>query len=147
MGAILEKRKPVLTQAGCLLGRKEHKMITAEEMAQRDKAEEDLIAWLEAKSTQEFRQFLAGSWTACLLSPEDLEELYKEQEMITAEELAQRGSAEEDVKAWLQAKSTLELSQFLASPWVASLLSDEAIEELSQQLEQREAVPLEVGLD
>jgi hypothetical protein len=30
---------------------------------------------------------------------------------------------------------------------VASLLSDEAIEELSQELEQREAVPLEVGLD
>jgi hypothetical protein len=30
---------------------------------------------------------------------------------------------------------------------VASLLSDEAIEELYQELEQREASPLEVGLD
>ena len=122
-------------------------MITAEEMAQRDKAEEDLIAWLEAKSTQEFRQFLAGSWTACLLSPEDLEQLYEEQEMIAAQEIAPRGSAQEEVKAWIEAKSTLELSQFLASPWVASLLSDEAIEELCQELEQREASPLEVGLD
>jgi hypothetical protein len=122
-------------------------MITAQEFAQRDKAEENLMAWLQAKSPQEFRQFLAGSWTACLLSPEDLEELYKEQEMITAQELAQRDKAQEDVKAWLQAKSPLELSQFLASPWVASLLSDEAIEELSQEFEQREAIPLEVGLD
>jgi uncharacterized protein (DUF2342 family) len=122
-------------------------MITAEEMAQRDQAEEDLIAWLEAKSTQEFRQFLAGSWMASLLSPEHIEELYKEQEMMSAEERAQRGSAEEEVKAWIKAKSTLELSQFLISPWVASLLSDEAIEELYQELEQRKAVPLEVGLD
>jgi hypothetical protein len=67
--------------------------------------------------------------------------------MITAEDIAQRDKAEEDVKAWIEAKSTLELSQFLASPWVASLLSDEAIEELSQQREQQEASPLEVGLD
>jgi uncharacterized protein (DUF2342 family) len=122
-------------------------MITAEEIAQRDKAEEDLIAWLEAKSTQEFRQFLAGSWMACLLSPENIEELYEEQEMIAAQERAPRGSAQEEVKAWIQAKSTLELSQFLTSPWVASLLSDEAIEELEQEIEQREASPLEVGLD
>ncbi len=92
MGAILERRNIVLTQAGCLLGR-------------------------------------------------------QEQEMITTEEIAQRDKAEEDVKAWLQAKSTLELYQFLTSPWVASLLSDEAIEELYQELEQREAPPLEVGLD
>jgi hypothetical protein len=84
---------------------------------------------------------------ASLLSPENIEELYEEQEMIAAQERAPRGSAEEDVKAWTQATSTLELSQFLASPWVASLLSDEAIEELSQELEQREAVPLAVGLD
>ncbi len=122
-------------------------MITAEEIAQRDQAEEDLMAWLEAKSTQEFRQFLAGSWTASLLSPEDLEELYEDQEMIAAQERAPRGSAQEDVKAWILAKSTLELSQFLASLWVASLLSDEAIEELSQELEQRQASSLEVGLD
>jgi hypothetical protein len=71
----------------------------------------------------------------------------KEQEMMTAEELTQRDQAEEELIAWLEAKSTLELSQFLASPWVASLLSDEAIEVLSQQLEQREASPLEVGRD
>ena len=101
-------------------------MMTAEEMAQRDKTEEDLIAWLEAQSTQELRQFLAGSWTACLLSPEDLEELYEEQERIAAQQRAPRGSAQEEVKAWTLAKSTLELSQFLASPWVASLLRDEA---------------------
>ena len=118
-------------------------MITAEEIVQQDRAEEELMAWLEAKSPQEFRQFLAGSWTACLLSPDTIEELYKEQEMITAQELAQPDRAEEDVRAWLQAKSTQELYQFLTSPWVASLLSDEAIQELQQQA----ASPLEVGLD
>jgi hypothetical protein len=84
---------------------------------------------------------------ASLLSPENIEELYEEQELIAAQQRAPRGSADEEVKAWIETKSTLELSQFLASPWVASLLSDEAIEELSQELEQREAVPLEVGLD
>jgi hypothetical protein len=67
--------------------------------------------------------------------------------MITAEEMAQRDKAEEEVRAWWAANSTLELSQFLTSPWVASLLSEEAIEELYQELEQREASPLEVGLD
>ena len=67
--------------------------------------------------------------------------------MITAEEIVQRDKAEEDVRAWLQVKSTQELSQFLTSPWVASLLSDEAIQELSQELRQRAASPLEVGLD
>ena len=122
-------------------------MMTAEELTQRDQAEEELIAWLEAKSTQEVRQFLARSWMASLLSPEDLEELYEEHEVIAAQERAPRGSAQEEVKAWIQAKSTLELSQFLTSPWVASLLSDKAIEELFQELEQRQAVPLEVGLD
>ena len=122
-------------------------MITAEEIAQRDRAQEDLMTWLEAKSPQEFRQFLAGSWTASLLSPENIEELYKEQEMMIAQELAQRDRAEEDVRAWLQVKSTQELSQFLTSPWVASLLSDQAIEQLSQQPEQQAASPLEVGLD
>jgi hypothetical protein len=67
--------------------------------------------------------------------------------MITAEEIVQRDKAEEDVRAWLQVKSTQELYQFLTSPWVASLLSDEAIEELFQELQQKAASPLEVGLD
>ena len=127
--------------------RKEQKMITIEEIAQRDRTQEELIAWIEAKSPQEFRQFLAGSWTASLLSPDTIEELYKEQEMITAQELAQPDRAEEDVRAWLQVKSTQELSQFLTSPWVASLLSDQAIQELYQELQRQEASPFEVGLD
>jgi hypothetical protein len=67
--------------------------------------------------------------------------------MITAQEIAQRDKAEEDVRAWLEAKSTEELGQFLTSAWVASLLSDEAIEELYQHLRQQEASPLEVGQD
>jgi hypothetical protein len=67
--------------------------------------------------------------------------------MITIEEIAQRDKAEEDVRAWLQATSTQEFRQVLASPWVASLFSPETIEELYQEREQQEATPLEVGLD
>jgi hypothetical protein len=67
--------------------------------------------------------------------------------MITVQEIAQRDRAEEDVRGWLEAKSTQEFRQFLASSWVASLFSPETIEELYQELHQQEATPLEVGLD
>jgi hypothetical protein len=67
--------------------------------------------------------------------------------MIIAQEIAQRDKAEEDVRAWLEAKSTQEFRQVLAGSWTASLFSSETIEELYQELQQREATPLEVGLD
>lgn len=47
-------------------------------IAQRDRAEEELIAWLKAKSTEELRQFLATAWVASLLSAETIEEFYRE---------------------------------------------------------------------
>jgi hypothetical protein len=53
-------------------------MPTVQEIVQRDKTEEELIAWLEAKSPEEFRQILASSWVASLFSPETIEELYQE---------------------------------------------------------------------
>jgi hypothetical protein len=41
--------------------------------------------------------------------------------------------------AELKAKSTQELRQFLAGAWMASILSAEAIEELYQELQRKEA--------
>ena len=80
--------------------------------------------------------------------------------MITIQTITQRDEVEEELREWLKTKSTEELRQFLASPWVAWLFSPEAIEELHQELQQQEASPLpgtqeyygeeyiiEVGLD
>ena len=75
--------------------------------------------------------------------------------MITVQEKAQRDRIEEELMAWLFAKSPEEFRQFMASPWVASLFSPEAIEQLNQKLQQQEAPPIagteeyliEVGMD
>jgi hypothetical protein len=68
--------------------------------------------------------------------------------------IAYRDRAEEEVVAWLKAKSTDELRQFFATAWVASLLSPEAIEEFYQQFQQEaasldweEGYIVEMGLD
>ena len=67
--------------------------------------------------------------------------------MPTVQEIVQRDETEEELIAWLEAKSPEEFRQFLASSWVASLFSPETIEELYQELEQQEAASLKVGLD
>jgi hypothetical protein len=64
-------------------------MRTAQTTTKRHKIEEELIAWIEAKPTQELSQFLAGSWTASILSPEAIEQLYRYRERRQKEE-AQR---------------------------------------------------------
>jgi hypothetical protein len=58
----------------------------AQAIAHRNKTEKDLIVWIEAKPTQELNQFLAGSWTASILSPEAIEELYQYRERRQKEE-------------------------------------------------------------
>ena len=58
--------------------------------AKRHKIEEELIAWIEAKPTEELNQFLAGSWTASILSPEAIEELYQYRERRQKEEAPQQ---------------------------------------------------------
>jgi hypothetical protein len=75
---ILEKRNKNLTQANRLSARKEKKMIDVQETLQQNRTEEALMAWLRAKSTQQFRQFLASPWVASLFSPETIEHLYEE---------------------------------------------------------------------
>ena len=52
-------------------------MMTVEEITQRDQTEEALLAWLAAKSTEEFGHFLATAWVASLFSPETIEQLYQ----------------------------------------------------------------------
>ena len=64
-------------------------MRTAQTTTKRHKIEEELIAWIEAKPTQELSQFLAGSWTASILSPEAIEQLYRYRERRQKEEAEQ----------------------------------------------------------
>ena len=70
--------------------RKEKEMTYTQTIAQRERTEEDVITWLTAKSTEELRRFLAGSWTASILSPEAIEELYQYQEHRQKEETPQQ---------------------------------------------------------
>jgi hypothetical protein len=53
--------------------------------------------------------------------------------------MIQTKSAEAYFVAELKAKSTQELRHFLAGAWIASILSEEAIEELYQELQRKEA--------
>jgi hypothetical protein len=52
-------------------------MTIVQEILHRDKTEASFVAELKTKSTQELRRFMAGPWTASILSPEEIEELYQ----------------------------------------------------------------------
>ncbi len=56
--------------------------------------QENIIAWLVAKPTQELRRFMATAWVASLLSPEAIEEFYQE----LSRRQAQDGTAEDVVE-------------------------------------------------
>jgi hypothetical protein len=64
-------------------------MTYVQTIEQRERTEEDLIAWLTAKPTQELRRFMATAWVASLLSSEAIEELYQE--------LQRKAATEEDI--------------------------------------------------
>lgn len=68
-------------------------MTNAQTIAQRERTEEDVTAWLTAKSTQELRRFMMGSWTATILAPEEIEGLYHE---LQRREASPREGTEED---------------------------------------------------
>ena len=70
--------------------RKEKEMTNSQANLQLGRAEEYFIGELETKSTEELRCFLAGSWTASILSPEAIEELYQYQEHRQKEETPQQ---------------------------------------------------------
>jgi hypothetical protein len=65
-------------------------MTNSQAIVQLDGTEENFVAELKKKSTQELRCFLAGSWTASILSPEAIEELYQYQELRRKEEPPQQ---------------------------------------------------------
>ena len=81
-----------------LLGkiRKEKEMTIAQTMLQPDRTEKAFVAELETESTQELAQFLAGSWTASLLSPQAIEELYQ---VLQGKAASARERAQQDAVA------------------------------------------------
>jgi hypothetical protein len=52
-------------------------MTTVEAILQHDRIEASFVAELKAKSAPELRCFMSGPWTASILSPEAIEELYQ----------------------------------------------------------------------
>jgi hypothetical protein len=68
-----------------------------------------------------------------------LVKIRKEKKMTTAQTMLQRDRTEEEFVAELETESTQELAQFLAGAWTASLFSPEAIEELYQALQGKQA--------
>ncbi len=68
-------------------------MKNSQTSVQLDKTEENFIAELKAKSPQELHNFLAGPWTASILSPEAIEELYQYEKLQQKEETTQPQTA------------------------------------------------------
>jgi len=73
--------------------RKEKEMTNSQASVQLDKTEEDFIAELKTKPAKELHNFLAGPWTAAILSPEAIEELYQYQKLQQQEVTTQQQTA------------------------------------------------------
>jgi hypothetical protein len=71
-------------------------MATVEAILQRDRIEASFVAELKAKSAPELRCFISGPWTASILSPEAIEELF--QILHQKEESSLDGTAEDFVE-------------------------------------------------
>jgi hypothetical protein len=67
-------------------------MTTDQAILQRKRTEATFVAELKAKSAPELRCFMSGPWTASILSPEVIEELY--QILQQEEESSLDGTAE-----------------------------------------------------
>ena len=52
-------------------------MITDQVSLNNEKTEASFVADLKRKPTKELRRFMAGPWTASILSPEEIEEIYQ----------------------------------------------------------------------
>ncbi len=75
---LINKREKYLTRRDRLPVRKEKEMTNAQAILQQDRTKASFVAELKAKSTEELRCFMAGPWTASILSPDEIEELYQE---------------------------------------------------------------------
>ena len=58
-----------------------------------DKTEASFVVDLKRKPMQELRRFMAGSWTASILSPEEIEEIYQR---LRQKEVASLGEKDEN---------------------------------------------------
>jgi hypothetical protein len=67
-------------------------MITDQLSPNSDQIEASFIKDLKRKPVQELRRFMAGPWTASILSPEEIEELYQSLEQ---KEVASQDESEE----------------------------------------------------
>ena len=65
-------------------------MINSQVIPQREWTEEDFVVELEKKPTEELGRFLRSSWTASILSPVAIEELYHFQEQRQKDESLQQ---------------------------------------------------------
>ena len=74
--------------------RKETEMTISQASVQLDETEEDFIAELKTKPAPELHNFLAGPWTAAILSPEAIEELYQYQKLQQQEVMTQQLTAQ-----------------------------------------------------
>jgi hypothetical protein len=70
---------------------KEKEMTTIQTLQPQERTEEEFVATLKTKSTQELGQFLAGPWTASILSPEAIEGLYQVLQDRTEEDAVEMG--------------------------------------------------------
>ena len=68
-------------------------MTNSQASVQLDETEEDFIAELKKKPAKELHNFLAGPWTAAILSPEAIEELYQYQQLQQQEVTTQQQTA------------------------------------------------------
>jgi hypothetical protein len=75
--------------------RKEKEMTNSQTSAQLDKTEEKFIVELKKKPAQELHNFLAGPWTASILSSDAIEELYQYQKLQQQEETKQQLTAKQ----------------------------------------------------
>ena len=61
-------------------------MTTNQVLLNSEKTEESFVTDLQRKPAKELRRFMAGPWTASILSPEEIEEIYQslEQKEVAA---------------------------------------------------------------
>ena len=68
-------------------------MTTNQALLNGDKTEASFVVDLKRKPMQELRRFMAGPWTASILSPEEIEDIYQR---LQQKEVASQDETEEN---------------------------------------------------
>ena len=68
-------------------------MTNSQASMQLNETEEEFVAELKTKPAKELHNFLAGPWTAAILSPDAIEELYQYQKLQQQEVTTQQQTA------------------------------------------------------